>query len=441
MYTLSRLTHVCRFWRTALINKPRAWATVFVTQGDRRSFVKMCLERSLPVPLEITMGIGESGKSHLLCTCERDQHGRLLPSEINPCEWHFVFEILAETKHSKRIHILNVIFGLECFSLQRRERLALGSCQLLTLTPLELTSLGWNNGGIPYAGRIFPTALLSPTLRSLSFKWIWDGQLMGVNNLAVLKLENCVGELTAEAFRTLMLNNRSLETLSLEEIYLWGGSNKPPVHLTNLKSFSIAHCPENLSRLIHVPAFQRLSSLHITEECDRFIYHGTGDGIAFSIRDDPWSIARIWWKLTESARPAIHYIRLHSYPGRGNLINNRDGTVIPLFADVHTLEIGYLYTGYFHGGSMDDLKKLGPQLKVIRFELPPESLEGPDGYESPERQVLDDIEDLVRYRFKQGRPFSVVERVVTSESARSNKLQEHVWGRFYERLERYVLPE
>ena len=218
MYTLSGLTHVCQFWRTALINKPQAWATVFVTQDGRRSFVQMWLERSLLVPLEITVDISEHGKPHPLCACEVYQYEILLPNKPNPCEWHFVFEILAEIKYWKRIHTLNILFDGECFHYRDPEKrqLVFWGCQLFTSTPLQLTSLGWKSRGLSYVGSTLPTPLFSPTLRSLSFRGIWDGRLMRVNNLAVLKLEGCIGGISAEVFCTLMLNNRSLQTLSFE---------------------------------------------------------------------------------------------------------------------------------------------------------------------------------------------------------------------------------
>lgn len=219
MYTLSKLTHVCRFWRIALINKPRAWATIFVTEGDRRSFVEMCLERSLPVPLEVTVYASEVRRHHPSCACDKDLRERLLPSETNPCEWHFVFEILPESRHSKRISMLNVRF--DCIYIsgwQGGIGLALGGCQLFTLPFPQPVSLEWENGNTPYAIHLFSIPPFPPTLRSLSFTGSWHRQLTQVNNLTALTLEH--DEVRVENFRKLILNNRSLETLSLNRIDL-----------------------------------------------------------------------------------------------------------------------------------------------------------------------------------------------------------------------------
>ncbi|KAF9649839.1 hypothetical protein BDM02DRAFT_1739712 [Thelephora ganbajun] len=109
-YTLLNLTHVCQLWRIALINTPRMWATIFVTGDDRRSFVETWLERSRPVPLEVMVTVSAKEQRYLLCTCGKDGRWRLIPNEINPCEWHFAFESLAQTKHLERIRMLNIHF-------------------------------------------------------------------------------------------------------------------------------------------------------------------------------------------------------------------------------------------------------------------------------------------------------------------------------------------
>ena len=81
------------------------------------------------------------------------------------------------------------------------------------------------------------------------------------------------------------------------------------------------------------------------------------------------------------------------------------------------------------------LKGLGPQLRTIRFEVP-ERLEPFGGSDDPTWfwavRVLDRIADLVEHRFKEGRPFSTVERMVVSEDEQVDSLQDRVWRRFYD---------
>ena len=431
-----------------MINNPQAWATIFVTQDDRRSFVEMCLERSLPAPLEVTVDASEKGQCHPRCTCDADLRERLLPNETGPCDLHFVFEALVESRHSKRIRMLNIHFGepdTSLRSIRSNVELALGSCRFFTLSLLQLTSLDWNDEATPYANHLFSVPPFPPTLCSLSFKGSWHGQLTQVNNLTVFALD-CDLVLNAETFRTFMLNNRSLETLSLHRLNFKGSPNGPPVRLSNIKSFSVNFPAKELSSLVHVPALQHLSSLHISVPeggwgCS--VFHATGDGIVFSVGSSSLTIARDWQELTGHPRPTIHHIRLQDCPQDVIVDQGGDIAVISLFADAHTLEIGCPYVTYFYPGFLDDLKQLGPRLKTIRFELPEETkpFQEMDMNEYWDRRVLDGIEDLVRHRFEQGRAFSSVERMVVSESERTNRVQDYIWICFYGRLERYVQPE
>jgi len=129
-YVLSKLTHVCQSWRKALINQPRLWSAVFITQKDHRTFVEACLERSHPVALDVTVEAKAEGKIHSDCTCDEGSQEILLPNEFNPCEWHFQFELLTETKHSNRIRALDIVFDfwVDDQEEEASAMLALGSC-------------------------------------------------------------------------------------------------------------------------------------------------------------------------------------------------------------------------------------------------------------------------------------------------------------------------
>ncbi|KAF9647975.1 hypothetical protein BDM02DRAFT_3116147 [Thelephora ganbajun] len=443
-YTLLRLTRVCRFWRIALINTPRMWATIFVAAGDRRSFVEMWLERSYPVPLEVIVTVSVEGRRRPLCTCGKDVWERLIPNEINSCEWHFVFESLAQTKHSERIRTLNINFDDLYDPRGEQVRFSLEGCRFFNLPPLRLTSLEWRDRGTEHDAVLhFP-----PTLRFLSFSGPWHHQLTKVNNLTSFTLRNNFNEISVEAFRTFILNNQSLETLSLMYTEPEDDSSGPPVNLSNIKSFYI-DCPsKTLSTFVRIPAIRRLSSLCISireEGATWWTFCATGDGITFTVKHLLDEIVEAWEDLTGYASPTIRRVRLQSVP-RHIHFNGRGGgeEILPLM-NVHTLEIGDGYVPLFYSGFMDDLKELGPQLKTIRFEIP----EGTDPFKKSDRyegwggSLLNNIEDLVKYRFEQGRPFSSVERMVVSESEWVNRQQDHVWRCFYDdrRLDQYIRPE
>ena len=190
LYHLSKLSHVCRSWRMGLFSQPRAWATIFISNKDCRSFIEMCLERSQPVTLEVVVDASEEGRLHPECTCDEDTRGRLVPNESDPCEWHFQFESLAEAGHSKRVYELNIDFEGGGIPLAEKVQLALGSCRFFTLSFPHLTSLEWLESRTEHGNYIFSTPPFPHTLRFLSFMGSWDGSVTQVNNLISFTFEN-----------------------------------------------------------------------------------------------------------------------------------------------------------------------------------------------------------------------------------------------------------
>jgi hypothetical protein len=375
----------------------------------------------------------------------------LRPNEKIPCEWHFAFEPLATLEHSKRIRTLDIDFRgtYNLDSHARGEIFALEGCRFFSLSFPQLTSLTWNGAGKIYAKHIFSSSPFTPTLRSLSFEGPLDGSFTRVNNLTSFTFVNheAIGP-SVEAFRLFMLNNQSLESLSLDIIIFEGDAMGPPVDLPNLKSFRVRPNRGILSAIIHVPAIQRLSSLRISlVRTGRLVLDATGDTITLSVETVLHKTAGVWQDLTGDARPEIHHVRLNDYPeGDRYYYHCDDGReIIPLLTDACILEVGRGYLPFLYSGFLDDLKQLGPQLKTIRFEVWEEVepfRERDDEYERRGGSLLDQIEGLVKYRFEQGHPFSAVERMVVSESERSNRLQDHIWRRFYDsrNLGRYVRP-
>ena len=396
--------------------------------------------------LEVTVDAGEEGQDHPQCTCDKDSRWRLLPNERNPCERHFQFESLAQNKNSERVHTLNIDFdGASYTPLPRCKRLALGSCRFFTLSFPKLASLEWEEVFTEHGNHIFSTAPFPPTLRSLSFKGSWDGSVTQVNNLTSFTFESSEA-VTIETIRLFILKNRSLESLSIMHADFVGTSQGLPVSLFNLKSFRVDSNPKIVSTIIRIPALQRLSSLRISveeEDDDGFTLYATGDGITLSTKSNLREVAEVWHDLTGYARPTIRHVRLRDDAEDRGHFGGAGSTAISLLLDADTLEIGDGYFPFWHDTFLDDLKELGPQLKIIRFgiwdELEP--FNSNNEYQDwGGGGLLDDVEDLVKYRCEQGRPFSVVERMVTSESERSNRQQDYVWRCFYgsRKLSQYV---
>ena len=437
------------------MNQHRLWSAVFITQGDRRSFVEACLERSHPVALEVTVEAKTLGKIHSDCTCHKKHPERLLPNDSNPCEWHFQFELLAETKHCNRIRALDIEFdnGWESVT-GKAQFVRLGSCRFFTSTFPRLVTLSWRNLGSTDPDYLFSTPPFVPTLRSLTYVGVWNS-LIKVTNLTSfsLSLVNNFApyEINTEAFRLLMGNNRSLESLDLKWVELKGNSKGSPVHLLNLKSLTVHPPPKKLSTTIRIPAFQRLSLLHISSGDDdmppEYTLYATGDDIAIKTDCSLNKLAETWEDLTGYAKPIIHHIRLYDGPASINHYcwgdSSNNCSVALLMMDAQTLEVGFNYQLGWYKSFWDDLKQLGTQLKTIRFEVS-EDAEPCRGDDCTQEDcfMCDTIEDLVKYRFDQGRPLSAVERMVVSENERENRHQAYVWRCLYgvRNLGQYVRP-
>lgn len=205
--------------------------------------------------------------------------------------------------------------------------------------------------------------------------------------------------------------------------------------------------------LFYVPALERLSYLSISvTDGEHGIFllmlDAAGDDIAFTVNCYPSLIVKTWKGFTEYAGPTIRDVRLENPDYLNNLYHNRSSGMFSLLMDAHTLEIDNAFTSILPD-FWDDLKEGGPQLKTTRFEVledmePLQQSGGDQESETLEGTVLDRIEELVVYRFKHGRPFSSVERMIVSGvSEEVNQQQESLWRRFYNdrRLYQYLQPE
>jgi hypothetical protein len=431
---------------------------VFATQRDRRSFVEACLERSHPAPLDVTVDADRSGQIHPGCTCDTEDRGKLLPSESNPCEWHFQFEPLAETKHSNRIHALDIDFrgkitptiggGPFVFSVNfdGRAKLALGSCRFFTSSFPKLVALTWKNETLQAANHLFCIPPFLPTLRSLTYVGTWGPLVAQVNNLTFFAFGGRFEKISAETLRLFILNNRFLESLDTGYLDVIGHPKGPPVHLLHLRSLSVGLPILKLSTLVRVPALRQLSSLQISSMNEGvYTLSATGDGITLIIKCFSHHFTGTWEDLTGYAKPVIRHVRIYDGPGGADHHHTTvTTTAVQLMADAQTLEVGLNYVRGWYPSFLEELRQL-ETVKVIRFEVSGEMEPFVDGggiHEGWVNSGLDFIENLVKDRFYRGLPFSAVERMVVSESERANREQDYVWRCLYDgrNLGQYVRP-
>ena len=385
------------------------------------------------------------------CTCNKDAQGRFLPNRVNPCEWHFIFEALAGAKHTNRITALDVDFenfrGLVPTS--DNTSIVLGSCRFFASSFPQLTDLTWNNSheGFRY-DQLFQHRSFPPTLRSLDLQGAWRDpflQIRGLTSLALHRGHN------AETLRVFLLENQSLESLSLTLDHHIGASRGPPVELPKLRFLNLEPAGEEIQfpDFLHVPAIRSLTSLqafiiHDNTYAKLYALRATGgSGFTLSLKCAGWAADAVWRTFTGHARPTIGNI----YVGDGTTWASRGAKYLVPILDAHTLEVELIFThtsGYYYDTFWNRVKRAGPQLKTIRFEVS----EDMDPLHSRvddldvDNQVFDRIEGLVKHRFEQGHPFAAVERLAVSENERVNRLQAHVWRCFYNGRDigRYVVP-
>ena len=173
----------------------------------------MCLERSRTAALDVTVDI-RWGPIYLCCTCEMDGWGRWIPNERDPCKRHFVFESLATPEHSKRIRTLDIDFRGSREG--KTAELGLGTCRFFALTFPQLTGLSWRGLETNHANHTSSHSHFTPTIHSLAFEGSWDGLFTQVNNFTSLTFMGYEGDISVETLRVFLLNNQSLESLSLE---------------------------------------------------------------------------------------------------------------------------------------------------------------------------------------------------------------------------------
>ena len=383
------------------------------------------------------MEVYDGMKAHTGCSCDGDHRGRLFPNEVTPCEWHFQFECLAQLKHTRRIRTLSIHFHAWA-DMEWTKELALGSCRFFTSSFPELAALEWVNRGMEDINYLFSTPPFPPSLRSLAFTGIWNDTIAPVNNLTSFFFKSSNNSNTdVEALRLFMLNNQSLESLQFDYSQFEGVPKGPPVDLLNLKSLSVGTTCWELMTIIRVPALGRLSSLQITTHGgDAYKLRATGDGITFFAISFYDEVAVTWDTFTRCEKPTLRHVRLDGWLTYGCL---GDPEFASILVDAHTLEIGSDYYPSWYDGFREDLEQHAPQLKVIRFAISGQF--GPYGHgeEAGREILLGQIEDLVRYRFEHGRPFSAVERM---SFRRHNEVLDYLWRCFYDRrkLGQYLRP-
>ena len=460
-----------------LIGHPRVWTAIFATHRDRRDFVETCLERSQNQPLEVTVDINDQFWVPGGCSCENDGYGKLLQNEESPCEWHFLFELLAQPTVSERIKVLRInsssrvvtpprdlesSFDLwthtprlltrssfsESFPSGRSWTpvLDLKQCRFFLSTFQRLTTLVWDDQATNYARLLFSAPRPFPELKSVTFEGYWHQSLSltQVRNLTSFTIKRYLYTLGAEEFKSFLLNNLSLVSLEVF-ITIRGQGDGDPVILPNLKSLSIDCDPKALSTILQVPPSQRFSALFISLEHGRdnlYSLHAPGKEVTPFAKARAPKVQEDWQHLIGQPVPSIRHIAM--YDKHTDVISTHN-PCSPM-TGAHTLDIGLTYSRGWDNSWIWDKLKLLEELKVIRFEVLGETnrdLCDLDGEVSSNLDPLwDRIVDLVEHRFRNGQPLHTVQAMVVSRDRDAGQLQDVLWKRPFEdrSVQKYLAP-
>jgi len=125
-----------------------------------------------------------------------------------------------------------------------------------------------------------------------------------------------------EAFRLFVLGNQSLELLSLDICYFEGNTNGPPVNLPNLKSLSLHFFPDTVSKILHVPTIQHLSSLEVSlkgvPDVRLVGLIATGDWLTLLVKTALSHVIEVGpYSRRMTNHPLCSLLRLFGWPGFG----------------------------------------------------------------------------------------------------------------------------
>ena len=434
MFKVVKMTHVCRYWRSALISYPLLWSSIFVNNG-RKDFVTLCLERSRKVPLTVPLDLRDCGYNDYYygCTCTRDEQlSGLGVNDRSPCSYHTPTGPLLKIAHIRRIRTLDVRLDLSDGLAEDDQDEdfwhALDGFKLFAfpLPALERLSFYVNYDFGADALLELPKSLFSwraspPTkLRHLTLHGCYGGPVRAVHNLTSFELAGIqdvfeLTELDQRTFLPLISNSPSLVSLSLSH---FGFPNRArlsgvtPVRLPKLKLLRLMYMSPfpGFPCLMDVPAFSTLSSLRISvrestagfSSTDFLVHAENDDGFQLSYHTlIHTAVVSDWLDLMDNAGPSPAFV---CFEGRGpDPVEENEATASPLpfFVNAKALEVGAPFACRWYRNFWKVLRKVGPQLAILHLEV----------VEGMEPAVAKSVKKFFKARFNKSMPLEKLERM------------------------------
>ena len=302
------LTHVCRYWRGAMLSYPKIWTSIFARR-DTVDFFSECLLRSRTFPIHLNFHYHMGWDSPSGCSCERPS---LLVSRHVRCP-HVRSRKTTELfgKHGPRERLrsldLLVFFSDLVETWYELEDVSFFNHPLPELETLRLVCLDvaqWREEFTIHED-IFAGEL--PKLKHLSLAHCWGGLTEWVVGLTSfhLEFEHSPDIPSTDLTAFLERNRQTLESLSFDNIGT-SGNDVESVTLTKLKELKLKRIadPLNLFSHFNLPTLEGLSTLRARFSDDTATFSATNDSGAvlqvIESQEDLFScytngLASHWW--------------------------------------------------------------------------------------------------------------------------------------------------
>jgi len=413
------LTHVCQYWRTAIMSHPGIWSTLRMKPGDP-NIISEWLARSKKVTLTVIAEFTDTYE-HPPCRYQDSATATLVDGDtLDVCPRHkAVLSLDKLLPHRSRIRNLNILLHSsdpEWAGDDHEGEPTLLYHPFFKKTLLNLQRLDFrafhveqDRYAIPIPNGLFAKKL--PCLKELKYLGVTDGLMgtaKGLTSCEIGYWSKSAGPtiIDEEELRVFLNNNKTLKSLIINDCEFVGNPRaSTPISMTDLESLKI-DCPggddlRKILHLIHVPQFKDLDTVRLSvrfPRVERVATNGSGHTFEFSqfIGDN------LSFDPLQRLGADIITLRLD----RGTTLKQLDDepTLLPLFTSFNTVQVLE-----FDGTTADhvylsvlSLAGIFPGLKVIRVAVSRDDC----------KRTLRLLAAISRLRMEDGNPLTTVERLV-----------------------------
>ena len=411
---LVALTHVCQYWRSAILSYPRMWSTIHMKPGNP-ALISECLARSQKASLTI---LAEFIDPYDHPPCRYQDSATMALDDANRlevCVRHgAVLSLDQLLPHCSRILDLNIVFHSSDPAWDDHEadpillfheffKESLPNLRRLDFSAFHVEQ---DRYAIPAPSSLF--AGYFPCLKELKYLGMFDGPMGTVKNLTSCEIgfwPRAAGPtlISNQDLQVLLSNNGTLESLTIRPChFLSGGTDGlTAIPMANLRYLNVDYPTSNVLPIvlhfIHAPQFKDLDTVHISFESFHMVVRATdcsGHVLEYSRSD----IDNSHYHPLQSLGTHITTLRL----GVGATFRDLQGAMalsgfLRTLDTVQVLELDGMIANCAH----EILSQPGmlPELKVIRVTI------GGANYESGLRFLA----AVSGSRMKEGNPLTVIE--------------------------------